>query len=500
LTCPRLRGYFVEVPVQMSQRLSPLAVPEYDRALAQKLAHGCHTRSFRVWVALALLLNAVAAYAGVDAADDSEDEPQPAAEAAQASTVPTTSSASTAVTTSPLDKRNKTNLPHVLSLFLRFGRNPRIAKKALAQAYQVYRITTASYHVTGIGVVTSPDSNSLSLTKKLSDGASVSASVNHPVSGPDFRMLSVNDTLFLNHGFDLRVAKLVYDGAKENYRFNLETFKLQAIQTFFALISAQENLVGFQDQVRRTTTVVDITRAQFELGVSSKLDVLDSEVQRANAENALLQQRQLVDLARDTLLNLLDQDMDLPLYADDPLTLSTPERPDPSWHRSDLDAARIAVQRTRAEVDQARYLTYPNIQLGLAVNDATVPEVSATAAYNFPIGTLPVDHTYRALKHTFDLAVLAYQNLKGEITISQRNSQRTLKTQRDTVRITEKQLQSARESFEGSKISFERGILNNLQLRQSESNLTNARQAHINALISYQLATYAYRFQFGGTL
>ena len=128
------------------------------------------------------------------------------------------------------------------------------------------------------------------------------------------------------------------------------------------------------------------------------------------------------------------------------------------------------------------------------------PELQATLRYNFPIGTAPVDHTYRGLQAALENARHDLTNRELRIAREQRDILRTLGTKEQSVRIAEQTVKNATESYEASQISFQRGLISNIDLRTAQANLTNARDSYISLLIDYRLACFQYQRLFGGDL
>jgi len=394
-------------------------------------------------------------------------------------------------------------LKQVLRIAFEKGREARIAREDLAREYQSYHFVRADYHPGGTAQVTSQDDDSLTLIKKLSEGAKVQLSQYHTQDGREYRTYSIDHSLFLNNSLEVRIASLSFSIAQENYRTRIEEYKLSVIREFFEMVRAQERLKTRLSGVGRAKDLVAFAKARYELGTANKIDVLNTQVDLANAENQVLDQRQVVAKTRDGILDLIGLPLDTLLEAVDPLGLTRPLEPAKGWYRSDLEAEREKTELARTQMNQALYRTYPDLKANATVYDdanAGQPDVVASIKYNFPIGTAPVDHEYRRLKHGYEISQYTYKNRQYQVAREQRDIERTLATKENAVKIAAQAVANAAESYEASQISFQRGIISSIDLRTSQTTLTNSRDNYISLLIDYQYATYQYQRLFGGDL
>jgi outer membrane protein TolC len=444
----------------------------------------------------------VAGAAPATTEDDEADEELPAAEATAATTATT---AMLSLEPSPLTSvpRLALTLEAVLGVARQRGREARLAQEELASAYQKLNFVRAGYHPTGVAQGDESDARSVKLEQKLGQGTRASMNVDRKTAGRETKTYTIDHALFVNNAFDVRMANLTFAVARENFRVRIEDYKLDVVRKFFELVRAQLRLRTLIDAVGRAGELVASARARFELGTTSKLDVLNTEVVLANARSDALQQRQVVDRTRDELLDAIGMPLEAPLDAVDPLTLERPGDPAEGWYRSELSAERGKVDLARTALREARYLAMPDVRVnGQMVDDGVAGnrEVLATVRYNFPIGTAPSDHTFRQLKHAYETAELTFKNLEFRVAREQRDILRTLKTKEETVAIAKQALANATESFESSQIQFARGLISNIDLRNAQDNLTQARDRYLGQLIDYRVAVYQYRRLFGGDL
>ncbi|MBI4863292.1 MAG: TolC family protein [Candidatus Riflebacteria bacterium] len=428
----------------------------------------------------------------------------PPAPTASADPMPRTRSvAESEVSTEPEEPAVRMTLKEVLAIAIRQGREAKQAKEELAREYQSYNFVGAGYHPQGTASIDSQDTNQLKVSKKLSEGAKLSVEHNHGSDGSESRTFTVDHALFLNNAFDERIASLQYAVARQNYRTRMEEYKLTVIRSFFDLVRAQEQLKTQQAGVQRSSDLVAVAKARYELGTANKIDVLNTEVDLATSTNRVLAQRQQVAKARDTLLDQIGLPLDTPLAAVDPLRMQKPAEPGPGWYRSELEAERGKTEVARTRMTEALYKTYPDVKINAAVTDdarSGEPDVTASVRYNFPLGTAPADHDYRRLRHDHQSAMLTQQERQFQVAKEKRDILRTLATKEESVKVASQAVANATESYEASQVSFQRGIISSIDLRTSQANLTNARDNYVSLLIDYQLAIYQYRRAYGGEL
>jgi len=399
--------------------------------------------------------------------------------------------------------RVELDLTRALAIGRERGRDARAAQEDLAAAFQRMNFVRASYHPTGALTADTTDTESLTLDQKLSESTHATVTLNHVPNHEITRAYSIDHALFVNNAYDVRLANLNYAIARETFRVTIEDYKLEAVRRFFELLRAQLRLRTLIEAVGRAGDLVASAKARFDLGTTSKLDVLNTEVELANARNAVIAQRQAVDKARDDLLDQIGLPLDTAVDAADPLKLERPEEPAPGWYRSELAIDRGHLEVARTQMNEARYLAHPDMHVNATVNldpQGVGTDLIGTVRYNFPIGTAPSDHTYRQLKHAYETAALAYQTRQVLVAKDQRDIRRTLSTKEESVKIAELALANATEAYEASQISFSRGLISNIDLRTAQANLTNARDAYLSLLIDYRFAVFQYRRLFGGEL
>lgn len=395
------------------------------------------------------------------------------------------------------------DLARVLAVAREHGREPRQAQEELAEAYQRLNFVKSGYHPAGTLTAQDPENRALQLNQKLGQGTRATVNMTQVGTGDVRRVWSVDHQLFVNNAYDVRLANLSFAVAREAFRQRIEDYKLDVIRRFFELVRAQLRYRTLTEAVGRARDLVASAKARFDLGTTSKLDVLNTEVELANAQNDLLSQRQAVDRTRDELLDLIGLALDTPVDVTDPLEVARPPEPDASWYRSELAQERGRLEIARTQLDQSKYEARPDVRVNTQLdedNGRGNRDITTTLRYNFPIGTAPGDHVYRQLKHQYAQNELAFKNRQVLIAREQRDIRRTLNTKEESVRIAKLALANATEAYEASQISFARGLISNIDLRTTQNNLTRARDSYLSLLIDYRVATFTYQRLFGGEL
>lgn len=91
-----------------------------------------------------------------------------------------------------------------------------------------------------------------------------------------------------------RIDPLQYEESRRNYLFQRETAILSAINRFFDLAIAQQNLAIAKVNLKNADTLYKISQGRFRLGSISESDLMQMELSKLNAEMALSQR--LVEL------------------------------------------------------------------------------------------------------------------------------------------------------------------------------------------------------------
>lgn len=334
-----------------------------------------------------------------------------------------------------------------------------------------------------------------------------------PVAGgdKDTWTLNVNVSQPLFTGWRLlntrQRAKLLTDQADSQLAAN-ELELIRTIQEqFLQLLKARENVRSAQDSVIRLQSELQTRQAFYDVGLKPKLDVLEVEVELAQAEQDLLTANNsvLTQVARlNTLLDLeLEADVE---YVGELLFL--PYEPDlrDCLDKAFADRPDLALSLKAEEIaDKDSQITasafYPQLSANLDYyrrgND---PGVSGDGVRPDPWWTAGVSMNWQVFewgktRYAYEQARQALLGLREEtanlrLSISFQIKSLHLKLQETSARIAvaRKALEEAREAFRVAQARYQAQVGTNTQVLDAQARLTRSEAGLTEAMADYQLA------------
>jgi outer membrane protein TolC len=307
---------------------------------------------------------------------------------------------------------------------------------------------------------------------------------------------------------------------------------LQVTRGFYDVVRTEELLRIAQSSLDRVSELDQIGRAKLSIGAVSKMDVFRTELHATRLKNALVEQHAKHESAIDQLRGLLGLGADVPLEVDPREAGVATDRPGaPALRGIDLApppgarveeaveealANRVEVSEARDQVTDAerkavlaRYKIWPEISLlGSYARQGTgdnFEESSHLGRTEWLVGvssTTPLDRTEERVA-----AAQAELTLRGrerrlravrDQTIRQvREAWRQLERARAGRTLAGEIVEQAEKQTELARFRYEKGITDNFDLVQAESELAEARGGQVLAAIDEILAAAAVRHATG---
>jgi outer membrane protein TolC len=299
----------------------------------------------------------------------------------------------------------------------------------------------------------------------------------------------VNQPLYtagrLQNTFGIQASSL--DASKLQLERARQELQYQVVETFYAALMNEQGVRVAEEQIALATRQLALAKARFEAGSVARLDVLQAEVELANAKARRIQARAAVDTAHQALRTVLSlpQSQTLALKGTldarpeqltrDVLQAAIPTRPDLRAFSSRRDAAEHAVALANAEIKPSLALT-GNVQyqddgldsllktdnqsytLGLALRVPLFGAPSATAKR--AVAKAQVKQTEHGLNAATDAALLDVES-----------AWTTFEAADEVVVTQQKALELARESVSIAQTSYENGVITSAELNDSQVRL-----------------------------
>lgn len=313
----------------------------------------------------------------------------------------------------------------------------------------------------------------------------------------------------LNNAFGISSSSL--DASKLELERTRQEIEYRVVETFYAALMNERGVAVADEQIRLTERQLALARVRFEAGTVARLDVLQAEVELANAKARRIQAKAQVDTAMQALRGVLslpqsqalklDGSLDEPVvgHAREELDKELPQRPDlqaygARRHMAEY-ASNLAMSEWKPNLAFTGNMQYQQDSLGSLLGrdnqsyafgiQLSVPLFSAPgAAARRTVAQSQMRQAEHGLRYATDNARLELES-----------AWTALESSAEVVTTQEKALELARESVSIAQVSYENGVitsaeLNDAQVRllQTEWLLMQAKYARITAAARAKVA------------
>jgi TolC family type I secretion outer membrane protein len=297
--------------------------------------------------------------------------------------------------------------------------------------------------------------------------------------------------------------------ARESYKAadaTLERTKQQIVYSatsgYYTVLQDRNLLQVARDSVTQLEAHLKNAQAQYSVGTVAKLDVLQSQVNLANAQDSLMQAQNQYDLAISSLNNVIGLPVDTQVQVKDELQY---EKYGQSLaeciqyalaNRPDALASEHNLEATRDQVKVAKGGHLPDLSLNAASywNSTSFPglsnnywQLSLNASWNvFDSGV-----TNSEIKQADAAVVKAEQQLrqtKDTVQLDVRTAYLSMREAEKRIETTKVAVEEANEAYKIAEVRYTAGVGTNLDVMDAEVNLTTAKTNYIKALYDYNTA------------
>ncbi|SBO44784.1 TolC family protein [Cyanobium sp. NIES-981] len=309
----------------------------------------------------------------------------------------------------------------------------------------------------------------------------------------------------------IAAARDQFERAKYQYVIALRDLRLQAAQAYFSLQETDDQVRIGQQSVRASLVSLRDSRARFQAGVATRLEVLEAETQLARDQQLLTTALAQQSIARRSLASLLDLPQNV-----------TPTAADPSrvlgvWQPS-LQESIVAAYAFREELDQVLLdVSIANSQANIALGE-TQPflnvfagfqsdwfnanagsgggGISSGSSYDTSVGlslrwslfdggassAQARQSRQRAQENTFRFAERR-DSIRREVEESFYN----LDKNNRNITTTAREVISARESLRLARLRFQAGVTTQREVVDNQRDLTQAEVRYAQAITEYNV-------------
>ena len=321
------------------------------------------------------------------------------------------------------------------------------------------------------------------------------------------------DLLFYNPlKWDRKIEPLKLTRAQKELAYRIETTSEEAVEKFFALALAQDQLQMAREYLASCDTIFAIARQRYKISSIPKAELSILELASTNARTTLTNARitrnraarelaTLLGLEPDTDIELVIPSVDGSLRVDLEEALMQARENNPAYVQ-----ARQQALEARRDADKARVEKSFNVSLDASVGLNQVAGQFVSAYLHPPVQSMAnitlsvplLDWGKR--KNLWLAAVSALESAEQAESEAARNTERDVtlaveefNERQDIVETASRALSIAEEAYTQSLQLFIRGQANAYDLSLAQSHWQNARSNHIASLQNYWLAYYRLR-------
>lgn len=296
------------------------------------------------------------------------------------------------------------------------------------------------------------------------------------------------------------------DQAKANYKYYLvgeqkayNDMRETVTNSYYGMLQADNVQNLSRESVNRLEEHLKNVKAQYDVGVVAKVDVLRSEVELADAQQTLIQAENAYHIAEATLNKIVGLPMDTTLKLQDSMQY-TPYDNDMKYcldyaaeHRPDLEQARQNVEAAKGALKVARSGYMPQVSASASQNwnDTNWPgdengnwSVGVGVSMNiFDTGvTLSKIHGAKA-----DLAKAeeSYRDAVDSIMLEVRSTYLNLREAEKRIKTTEVAVAKAEEDYHIAQVRYMAGVGTNTDVLDAQVALTDAQNNYVQSLYDY---------------
>jgi outer membrane protein TolC len=304
--------------------------------------------------------------------------------------------------------------------------------------------------------------------------------------------------------FGFKIAEEAYKIAGINFKKAEKKLNLDVISSFYGALIAQELFKANTQNLKSTEEYLKITQTKYANGQASNFDVLQAQVQYANAKPAMRSAEDAYKLSIQALKNTLA----IPLDAEIVLTGS------PDYKKLEMTYIDIKKQFTEKNDDRAVIEASTNIakyQKDLAIA-ALLPNIAFSANYDYVStdaafhreasqwqsswdGTIGVQWTFfdgfktefaiKEASANAEKASINKENMNDVLSIQLDQLFMSMQESSEIIEAADNLIKQAEEGFRIAKESYKNGLIQSVDLMNSETMLMQAKTNYYNALENY---------------
>jgi outer membrane protein len=305
-----------------------------------------------------------------------------------------------------------------------------------------------------------------------------------------------------------KIASLGLDVAEYTAKITRQDVILDAKNAYFSVLKSQKLVNVARDTVRQIAAQKDVAENMYQVGMSPLNDLLQSQVQLANAKQRLITAQNTVEIAKSQFNTLLRRPVNAPVAIADILDY-TPFEYDIDYCLAQAEANRLEIQVADLEVEisQKDYQLsqrdyYPSVNLignwtrrgtdwdvdgGEGIGDKQFWDIQATATWNFwEWGR--TTYGVREKLSRLSQAKSRKKEVLDNINLGVKEAYlRTIESEQNIITI-EKAIEQAKENLRITEERYKEQVSTTTDVLVAQTLLTDTMTNYYNALYDFKIA------------
>jgi len=335
----------------------------------------------------------------------------------------------------------------------------------------------------------------------------LSASSSYTLSSKDSSNQAASATVSLTQSIYDRSSRLVIkqarlqtNAADINYQIAAESLIQRVASSYFAVLSAQDNLELSERNQRAIRRQLELAEERLDVGLGTRTDLYDARARYENAVAKGIDTQRVLDDMRQVLIALVGKDPGTLLSLSPAMTLSGPQPDDAEqWingalsDNQSLKALSLDASVAETEIDRQQALRRLTVGLNLSAEysdsaSADGTNASVTLSFKLPFyqGGL-INAQIREAASNHNAARARYELARREIQRKTRQAFLSINSQLRRISALAEAVIAGESALQAKEEGFAVGLTTNIEVLDAQRDLFQAERDHLKARYDYVL-------------
>ena len=335
----------------------------------------------------------------------------------------------------------------------------------------------------------------------------LSASSSYTLSSKDSSNQAASATVSLTQSIYDRSSRLVIkqarlqtNAADINYQIAAESLIQRVASSYFAVLSAQDNLELSERNQRAIRRQLELAEERLDVGLGTRTDLYDARARYENAVAEGIDTQRVLDDMRQVLIALVGKDPGTLLSLSPAMTLSGPQPDDAGqWingalsDNQSLKALSLDASVAETEIDRQQALRRLTVGLNLSAeysdsDSADGTDASVTLSFKLPFyqGGL-INAQIREAASNHNAARARYELARREIQRKTRQAFLSINSQLRRISALAEAVIAGESALQAKEEGFAVGLTTNIEVLDAQRDLFQAERDHLKARYDYVL-------------